>query len=185
MSPSKLSKALLWVCASCIGMFALGQSNDFSSEDESNVAEQSVALVRETATEGANVRFTNVGETNEDLDEFSAYSDWTNAQINDELNQIHMLSPHERRGLLLEVSRRIERFGHFEVDAHEQRFGHVVRNDKSDGQDETSQEPRLEEFVIAHKEESDDDVESVRVKEVRKQRQPVRRVSSGRAYTSQ
>lgn len=113
------------------------------------------------------------------------YESWSNAQLKNELNQIHTLSPQERRELLLEVSRRIEQYGHFEVEKHEQRFGRVVQQDESESKQESSDGPRLEEIVIARIEASDDESEAVRVKEVRKTHQPVPRVSTGRGYSSQ
>ena len=179
MPPTVLTKGVLVASACCIGLVALADSEPNDNATDVDVVDATTVAI---LTEAADARFVDVGQP--DDAESSAYAAWTNAQINEELNQIHLLSPQERRDLLLEVSHRIERFGHFEVDKHEQRFGHVVSSE-SDETEAESQEPRLEEFVIARTETSDKDVDAPRVKEVRKQRQPVRRVSSGRAYSSQ
>lgn len=119
-----------------------------------------------------------LGEINVDTSIYQAYS---NAEISARLNEFHKLSPHDRREILLEVSRRIREHGEFKVEKHEQRFGRVVSSDLVNAPD--PDEPKLEEIVVARLGSEDDEAEPVPAIDTRKSRTPVRRVSSGRAYT--
>ena len=112
------------------------------------------------------------------------YRSYTNAQIHNDLNQFHLLSPQNRREILREVQRRIERDGRFIVEENEQRFGQVVSSDVRVNSTNDA-EPLLEEIVISRPDADVDDADVVRAKEVRKTRPPVRRVNSGRAYSPQ
>lgn len=111
----------------------------------------------------------------------SIYQTYTNAELTAKLNKFVQISPSERRAILIEVNRRIKRDGHFKIEENEQRFGQVVRAEPEAQQDE----PLLEEFVILSADAAAEEEEAVRLREARPTRPPVRRVSSGRAYSSQ
>ena len=113
----------------------------------------------------------------------AVYQTYTGAELSEELNRLHLIPAEDRRRLLLEVSRRIERDGEFKVEKNKQRFGRVVHEERSRGES-NQDEPVLEEFVIVRADADEEEVEAVRTMEVRKPR-PTVRVSSGRAYSSQ
>ena len=156
-----------------IGTIALGDDVPLANEGDLRISSDAES---QTIVQSAEIG---------DIDVSSpVYQSYTNEQLSDKLNQFHLLSAQERRELLLEVSRRIERDGQFKVAKNEQRFGQVVSIDRK--QESSSQEePVLEEIIIVRTELNEDDVDAVRAKEVRKPRAPTPRVSSGRAYSSQ
>ena len=166
---------LLGVLIVSLGAFAFGDDDALTQKD---VSSRDAAPKDRAQTVVHSAR---LGEINADTPVYRSYS---NAEITDKLNQFALLTAYERRELLLEVRRRIERDGEFKVEKHERRFGQVVSTESTKRSD-TSQELVLEEIVIHRVDSTDDDIETVREQEARKPRPPVRRVSSGRAYSSQ
>ncbi len=169
------SYLLACLCMAGYGSMSMAQELTHTASDMDNQPEP---IVRDADTVVHSARLGTIDATT------PVYRSYTNAQLSTKLNRFHLLSAVDRRELLLEVSRRIERDGHFKVEKHEQRFGQVVRTESTASNAEST-EHVLEEFVIARADANGDEDEAVRVKELRKPRTPVRRVSSGRAYTSQ
>ena len=125
-----------------------------------------------------------VGQIDADASMYRAY---TNAEISGELNHFHTLTPHERRELLLEVSRRIRVEGDFVVEKNVQHFGSVVSRSSSGTSEEDSEGPKLEEVMVARVQSgelSEEELERLRRENAAKQqRPPAVRVNSGRAYS--
>lgn len=169
------TRYLLSILIVSVGTFAIGADDPPTSEDVSS---------RETAPKDrvqTVVHSARLGEIRADT---SVYQSYTNAEITNKLNQFDLLTAYERRELLLEVRRRIERDGEFKVEKHERRFGRVVSAEPTQSSD-ISEELVLEEIVIHRVDSIEEDIEAVREQETRKPRPPVRRVSSGRSYSSQ
>ena len=169
------SQYSLAVLVFSFGTLAFGADDPPSNKDVSSRDATSKDLVQTV------VHSARLGEIDADT---PVYRSYTNAEITDKLNQFDLLTAYERRELLLEVRRRIERDGEFKVEKHERRFGQVVSTEPTPNSD-VSEELVLEEIVIHRVDSNEDDVEAVRDIEARKPRPPVRRVSSGRSYSSQ
>lgn len=171
------SKYLLAVLIFSFGTLAFGdEDSDLSSNKDGISRDDASKDLVQTVVHSARL-----GEIDADTPVYRAY---TNAEITDKLNQFDLLTAFERRELLLEVHRRIERDGEFKVEKHERRFGRVVRPEPKLAS-EVSDELVLEEIVIHRVDSDEEDIEAVREIEARKPRPPVRRVSSGRSYSSQ
>lgn len=169
------SKFLLGVLFVVIGAVALGADDPPSTKDVTSRDTASKDLLQPI------VHSARLGEIDADT---PVYRSYTNAEITNKLNQIALLTAIERRELLLEVHRRIERDGEFKVEKHERRFGQVVSGEPVPTSD-ISEAPVLEEIVIHRVDSNEDEIEAIRETEARKPRPPVRRVSTGRAYSSQ
>ena len=169
------SKYSLAVLLFSFGTLAFGADDPPSNKDVSSRDANSKDLVQTV------VHSARLGEIDADT---PVYRSYTNAEITDKLNQIGLLTAYERRELLLEVHRRIERDGEFKVEKHERRFGQVVSAEPTSNSD-VAEELILEEIVIHRVDSNEEDVEAVREIETREPRPPVRRVSSGRSYSSQ
>lgn len=166
---------LLGVLVVSFGAFVFGDDDPTSTKD---VTSRDSALNDSVQSVVHSAR---LGEIDADT---PVYRSHTNAEINDKLNQIHLLTAYERRELLKEVHRRIKRDGEFKVEKHERRFGQVVSAEPAPSSDD-SEELVLEEIVIHRVDSSEEEIEATRENEARKPRPPVRRLSSGRSYSSQ
>lgn len=169
------SQTLLGVLFVSLGTFAFGADDPPSKKDVSSRDAASKDFVQTV------VHSARLGEIDVDT---PVYRSYTNAEITDKLNQIGLLTAFERRELLLEVHRRIERDGEFKVEKHERRFGRVISPEPTATSD-VVEELVLEEIVIHRVDSNEEDIDAVREIETRKPRPPVRRVSSGRSYSSQ
>ncbi|MCY4129500.1 MAG: hypothetical protein OXG15_09720 [Gammaproteobacteria bacterium] len=168
-------KYFLGVLVLSIAAFVLGEDDPPSTKDVSSRDATSNEPVQTV------VHSARLGEIDADT---LVYRSHTNAEINQKLNQIHLLTAYERLELLREVRRRIERDGEFKVEKHERRFGRVVSAEPLPTSD-VSEEPVLEDIVIHRVDSSEEEIEAAREQEARKPRPPVRRLSSGRSYSSQ
>ena len=165
---------LLVVLILVIGTYSYGADDPSSTKDVSSRDAESNGPVK------AVVHSARLGEIDADT---SVYRSYTNTEIKDKLNQIAQLTAYERRELLSEVHRRIERDGEFKVEKHERSFGKVVSAEPEPKSD-VSEELVLEDIVIHRVDSSEEELNATR-EETRKQRPPVRRLSSGRSYSSQ
>lgn len=166
---------LLSVLIVSVGAFVFGADDPPSTKDVSSRDATSNDPVQTV------VHSARLGEIDADT---PVYRSYTNVEINDKLNQIAQLTAYERRELLSEVYRRIKRDGEFKVEKHERSFGQVVSTEPGPTGD-VSEEPVLEDIVIHRVDSSDEEIDAAREKEARKPRPPVRRLSSGRSYSSQ
>lgn len=175
-SPNMRSQFLLGVLVVSVGAFVLGEDDSPSTKDVSSRDATSNEPVQTV------VHSARLGEIDADT---PVYRSHTNAEINHKLNQFHLLTAHERLEILREVRRRIERDGEFKVEKHERRFGRVVSAEPAPSSD-VSEEPVLEDIVIHRVDSSEEELEAAREQEARKSpRPPVRRLPSGRSYSSQ
>ena len=170
------SKFLFSVLIFAFGTLALGADDPPTRKDVTSRAD-----ARNDELVQAVVHSARLGEIDADT---PVYRSYTNAEITDKLNQFDRLTAYERRGLLLEVRRRIERDGEFKVEKHERRFGQVDSEEPVLASDD-SEELVLEEIVIHRVDSNEEEIEVTREKEARNLRPPVRRIPSGRSYSSQ
>ena len=168
-------KYFLGVLVVTIAAFVFGEDDPPSAKDVSSRDTTSNEPVQTV------VHSARLGEIDADT---PVYRSHTNAEINHKLNRFHLLTAHERLEILREVRRRIERDGEFKVEKHERRFGRVVSAEPAPS-NEVSEEPVLEDIVIHRVDSSEEELEAAREQEARKPRPPVRRLSSGRSYSSQ
>ena len=173
-TPTMRTKFLTGILVAIVSVGAHA-SDDLASQPNQPETKSAPKNIIKTTVHSARL-----GEIDADTPIYHSYS---NAEITDKLNQIDLLSAYERREILLEVRRRIERDGEFKVEEHERRFGHVVSAEPRSTED--TEELLLEEVVIHRVDTGEDMTEVVRDIEPRNSRPPVRRVNSGRAYSSQ
>lgn len=165
---------LFGVLILAIGAYSYGADDPSSTKDVSSREAESNDLVQTV------VHSARLGEIDPDT---AVYRSYTNTEINNKLNQIAQLTAYERRELLSEVHRRIERDGEFKVEKHERSFGKVV-SAEPEATNDVSEELVLEDIVIHRVDSSEEEMNATR-EEARKSRPPVRRLSSGRSYSSQ
>ena len=171
------SKFLLGVLIVSLGAFIFADDDATSTKDvSSRDRDAAPSDLLESVVHSARL-----GEIDADT---PVYRSFTNIEISDELNRIHLLSAHERRALLTELHRRIKRDGEFKVEKHERRFGQVVSTEPASSSD-NSEELVLEDIVIHRVDSDEEEIEATREIEARKPRPPARRLSSGRSYSSQ
>ena len=171
------SQYFLGVLIVFLGAFVLGDDDASTTKDVSSRDRDATSSdLGQTVVHSARL-----GEIDADT---PVYHSYTNTEISDKLNQFGSLTAHERRELLLEVRRRIERDGEFKVEKHDRRFGQV-ENGEATPSSVASEQLVFEEIVIHRVDSNEETVETPREKEVRKPRPPVRRLSSGRSYSSQ
>ena len=174
-SPNMRPQYLLGALVVSFGAFVFSDDDLSSTKDVSSrdpATSDSVQTVVHSAR---------LGEIDADT---PVYRSHTNAEIRDKLNQIHLLTAYERLELLKELHHRIKRDGEFTVEKHERRFGQVVSAEPVPNSDD-SEELVLEDIVIHRIDSDEEEIEAPRDNEVRKSRPPVRRLSSGRSYSSQ